>query len=112
MKLNQTKQCKTCPWKISTTVTDIPNYSLEQHINLSNTIADDTGNLCGINRPLVVMGCHHSTVGKEYECIGWLHNQLGNGNNIPLRLRMMCCENANEIEIDGKQKHSFSDTFQ
>ena len=98
MKLNQTKQCKTCPWKADTTVTDIPNYSLDRHLNLASTIADLSGNLPTINEPLKVMACHNSSEGKEYECIGWLNNQLGAGN-IPLLLKMRHCSNTSEIQI-------------
>lgn len=111
MKLNQTKQCKTCPWKLGTTVADIPNYQIDKHEGLISTIAIP-GDVSQINKPITNMACHHSADGDERECIGWLHNQLCNGNNIPLRMRMMLCENANEIEIDGEQKNSFSDTFQ
>ena len=70
MKLNHTKQCKTCPWKLSATVADIPNYTRDRHENLANTIADETGNLSQINQPLRIMACHHSIDGNEYECIG------------------------------------------
>ncbi len=111
MKLKQTKQCKTCPWKLSATVADIPNYDRQQHKNLANTIADETGNLSGINSPLRIMACHHSRDGNEYECIGWLHNQLGRGNNIPLRLQMTRCSNSSQIEVDGEQKDTFDETF-
>jgi len=70
MKLTQTKQCKTCPWKANSTVADIPNYSIDRHKNLINTIADDTGNLSKINEPLKIMACHYSTDNKESACIG------------------------------------------
>ena len=111
MKLLQTKQCKTCPWKLSTTVVDIPHYDRTRHENLIDTIADETGNLSGINSPIKIMACHHSIDGKEYECIGWLYNQLGSGNHIPLRMEMMLCSNANKIEVDGEQKDTFDETF-
>ena len=109
MKLSQTKQCKTCPWKVSASVDDIPNYSPETHNALWDTIADKTGNANQISREtVVVMTCHKSI---KSECIGWLHNQLGKGNNIPLRLQMKFCENVNLIEIDGRQKENFEETF-
>ncbi|MEG3981834.1 DUF6283 family protein [Microcoleus sp. D3_18a_C4] len=111
MKLNQTKQCKTCPWKKSAKVADIPNYNRSKHESLIGTIADETGNLAGINRPIKIMACHYSEDGAERECIGWLHNQLGSGNHLPLRMQMMFCSNVSEIEIDGEQKDSFGETF-
>ncbi len=111
MKLKQTKQCKTCPWKLSATVADIPNYTRDRHENLANTIADETGNLSEINQPLRIMACHHSRDGNEYECVGWLYNQLRNGNHIPLRIQMMRCSNVSQIEVDGEQKNTFAETF-
>ncbi|AGZ61751.1 MAG: hypothetical protein [Phormidium phage MIS-PhV1A] len=110
MKLNQTKQCKTCPWKVSTTVADIPNYIRDKHENLITTIADSTGNLSKIGQSVKIMACHKSSDGKEYECIGWLHNQLGKGNNIPLRMQMMY-SNVKNIVLDGEQVASFDETF-
>jgi hypothetical protein len=109
MKLLQTKQCKTCPWKKSAKVADIPNYSRDRHCNLINTIAHP-GDISKINQPLKVMACHHSSENKEYECIGWLYNQLGSGNII-LRMQMMRCSNVKEIDIDGEQKNTFDETF-
>lgn len=111
MKLNHTKQCKTCPWKMSATIADIPNYDVDRHQKLIDTIADETGNLSKIGCPMKIMACHHSSNGHEYECIGWLHNQLGNGNHIPLRMQMMYCSSVKEIELDGEQKDTFQDTF-
>ena len=111
MKLKQTKQCKTCPWKLSTTVADIPNYSVENHESLRATIADETGNLDKIQckkLKLGVMTCHKSI---KSPCVGWLDNQLSTGNNIPLRIQMMYYSNAKEIEVDGEQKNSFDETF-
>ena len=109
MKLKQTEQCKTCPWKLSTTVADIPNYSIETHEDLRDTIADETGNVNQIQDKAVnVMTCHKSI---KSMCVGWLHNQLGKGGNIPLRMQMMFYSNVREIEIDGEQKDTFEETF-
>jgi hypothetical protein len=109
MKLKRTKQCNKCPWKVSTNPYDIPNgYEVEKHENLSDTIARDTQILI---RELRVMQCHEATTDKSEHCIGWLHNQLGIGNNIPLRISMMQCENIREIETEGEQHQRFEDTL-
>ncbi len=109
MKLKQTKQCKTCPWKLSATVADIPNYSVETHEDLWDTIADETGNASQIQEKTIpTMTCHKSI---KSMCVGWLHNQLGKGSNIPLRIQMMYYSNVKEIEIDGEQKDTFDETF-
>ena len=51
------------------------------------------------------MACH------DAHCIGWLVNQVGPGNNIALRIRMMNCENAKEIKLRGGQHQRFEDTL-
>ncbi len=112
MKLTQTKQCRTCPWKMRSRVADIPNYERSLHESLINTIANKYGNISRINEPLRIMACHYSKDDAELECIGWLMNQLGAGNNIPLRIRMMGCSNIREIELDGAQKQTFGETFE
>lgn len=107
-KLNRTKQCKKCPWRTSTNPHDIPNgYSEDLHENLKHTISDGSFNFCTLS----VMACHESENGKEDYCIGWLHQQLGAGNNIGLRIKMMQCENVRDVKIFGKQHERFEDTL-
>ena len=106
-RLGRTVQCKKCPWKVSTNPHDIPNgYCETKHKNLKETIAD--GIDVDFSKPLKVFGCHEE---EEEMCIGWLHNQLGVGNNIPLRMRMMSCENVKDIKIVGRQHERFEDTL-
>lgn len=107
-KLKRTKQCAKCPWRKTTDPHQIPNgYCEEKHRALANTIAVP-GSLQDSGR---AMACHESPIGEEAHCVGWLVNQLGPGNNIPLRLRMMSCENADEIELAGEQHARFEDTL-
>jgi len=109
-ELLQTKQCETCPWKKSITVDNIPNYSVETHEDLWESIADETGNIEKLtSKGIVVMTCHKSI---KSPCVGWLHNQLGKGNNIPLRLQMGFYSNAKYIQVEGEQKETFEETFQ
>lgn len=76
----RSKQCSGCPWKKSTDPhTDIPRYDPEKHCKL--TSCTSTGLL-----ETKVMACHESTPEKEYACVGWMKHQLGEGNNIPLRI--------------------------
>ena len=110
MKLSRTKQCAKCPWKVKTNPHEIPDgYSEERHRNLASTIAKE-GEL-PTGKTLNVMACHHSTDDHKEHCIGWLHNQLGHGNNIGLRIAMMGCENIREIKTYGKQHERFEDTL-
>ena len=108
--LKRTKQCAKCPFKVTTNPSvDIPNYNKNKHCNLENTISKDTYNLEGGS--FASMACHESTEKEPYHCIGWLHHQLGAGNNVRLRFRMFFCENAKDIRVFGKQHISFNDTI-
>lgn len=109
MKLRRTVQCKHCPWKISTDSYDIPDgYCEIKHSNLKDTIAIPGEINIGNVR---AMACHHSEVGNEDFCIGWLNHQLGIGNNIGLRLQMLHCENIRELKTIGEQHQTFEDTL-
>lgn len=109
MKLIRTKQCKKCPWKVSTNPFDIPDgYCQVKHANLKDTIADP--NVIDLSATKA-MACHHSDGNDSMYCVGWLHNQLGVGNNIGLRLRMLKCENLSELKIYGKQHQRFEETL-
>lgn len=104
--LKRTVQCAKCPWKVSTDPRTIPRgYSEEKHRALRVTIAEP-GALHP--RSAAVMACHEE---HEAHCVGWLVNQLGPGNNIGLRLRMISCTNAGEIRTIGPQHETFDATL-
>lgn len=107
-KLKRVRQCAKCPWKVATNPHDIPNgYSVELHKALAATIAEP-GSLVDTGR---MMACHEHAASEEVHCVGWLMNQLGPGNNIGLRIRMMSCENAHALRVDGPQHETFEDTL-
>lgn len=108
-KLTRTKQCANCPWKVDADLSTIPGYVTEHHERLENTIADGYSGILGNDSH--VMACHHSTEGNDEYCIGWLVNQLGPGNNIGMRFKMIHCENAADIEVFGQQYQAFEDTL-
>ena len=108
-QLGREKQCEKCPWKTSTDPHDIPHgYSEEAHCALEGTIARP-GEF-NIGGSLRVMACHESPVGKETECLGWLFNQLGSGNNIGLRI-LMSGYDLSRVELIGDQHETFEDTL-
>jgi len=107
-KLKRLKQCDKCPWKVSTDPYAIPNgYDVDKHKALKSTITDPEHPLRAVN----AMSCHEHGPEDETHCVGWLVNQLGHGNNIPLRLKMLDCDNAAGIKLDGAQHERFEDTI-
>ena len=115
--LKRTVQCAKCPWKVKTNPFDIPgNYCETKHCNLESTIADPENPVqsflaAELKGEWQIMACHHSKPGEEEHCVGWIENQLGEGNNIMLRLRMMSCANASELRTVGEQHRRFEDTL-
>lgn len=107
-KLWREKQCAKCPWKVTTDPYDIPNsYCPTKHGKLKGTIAEQ-GSLRSTGR---AMACHESKPSdKEPFCVGWLMHQLGPGNNISLRMRMLQYD-LKDVELDGDQHESFEDTL-
>jgi hypothetical protein len=110
-KLKRTNQCQKCPWRVDVDPRDIPNgYSEDLHRALNCTIAEP-GSLRSTGH---AFACHEHPIdddGDGAHCIGWLVNQLGPGNNIPLRLQMMSCENAGAIRTHGEQHETFEETL-
>jgi hypothetical protein len=92
---------------------DIPNgYCPTKHAALSKTIATpgDLGSLGSAGMHL--MACHESNKpGKEIPCVGWLVQQLGHGNNIALRLRVLGGQIDANVETVGPQHASLKDTL-
>jgi hypothetical protein len=105
----RTKQCKACPWRKDVDPHDIPNgYSEALHCGLADTIAEPGAIRFG--GALRIMACHESPVGEEMPCVGWLHHQLGPGNNIALRL--WARKNLKKrLELVGEQHECFEDTL-
>lgn len=106
------RQCKACPWKVSTVPDkDIPNgYTKGKHCALEATIAKTPESSMG--KTLNIMACHHSgEKGTEFACAGWLHNQLGAGNNIGLRLAAMRDPKLADYKLVGPQHERFEDTL-
>jgi hypothetical protein len=107
--LKQVKQCKNCPWRKDSDISEIPGYNEDYHRDLSATIVDD--GILDLDRPVVFMGCHNSiAANKDLECVGWLNNQR-EGNNIGLRLRLRSCANYSELEVVGEQFRTFEQTL-
>lgn len=104
-KLKRTMQCEKCPWRVDTDPHDIPNgYCEQKHAALEKTISSGLESIENNH----AMACHET---DDAHCIGWLMNQVGPGNNIGLRIKMMSCENAGAIRLRGAQHETFEDTL-
>jgi hypothetical protein len=111
-KLETVKQCKSCPWRVDCVPEkDIPNgYCANMHAELHGTIKSGLESLPRPGGVIRAMACHYSKPGEEFVCAGWLENQLGPGNNIAARLKVMT--GAWPVpEIDGEQHERFEDTL-
>lgn len=103
------RQCKKCPWKVSTDPHTIPNgYSVDKHRDLSVTIARP-----GVitTDPISMMACHETPPGAELPCVGWLVHQLGPGNNLGLRMRAMSGQVDANVEVVGEQHPDLASTL-
>ena len=106
------KQCKHCPWKVSTDPHDIPNgYCETKHRNLRRTISKAPDTRALTSSALHMMACHETREGKELPCVGWLAHQLGPGNNLGLRFAVMTGKVDGDFELDGPQHATFEDTL-
>lgn len=105
------KQCAKCPWKTSTDPHDIPGgYCETKHANLSSTIATP-GDFRTITGGLRIMTCHEAPVGKELPCVGWFVHQLGEGNNLGLRMAVIQRTVDGNVEPVGEQHECLEDTL-
>lgn len=110
------RQCAKCPWKKSTDPHAIPDgYCEAKHLALADTIAPQNpmpeqiaASLMG---PLKIFACHDSKPGRELACVGWLVNQLGPGNNIPLRIAVRSGRVSARVRTVGPQHERFEDTL-
>ena len=107
------RQCAKCPWRVDVDPNDIPNgYCEIKHANLSSTIASgDVMSQLAEERGMRIMSCHESDVGDEKHCIGWMHNQLGPGNNIRLRLRVAFGHIEGAYDLVGEQHETLGETL-
>lgn len=105
------KQCASCPWKLAADPRKIPaGYSVAKHRRLRNTIAEP-GALPVPGAVLRIFACHASPIGGELPCVGWLAHQLGEGNNIALRMAVRVGAIDADIQLDGEQHACFDDTL-
>lgn len=57
------------------------------------------------------MACHESTPDAKIPCAGWLMQQLGDGNNIALRMAVSQGHVDADVALVGEQHETLRDTF-
>lgn len=104
------RQCAKCPWKVGVDPYEIPGgYDVARHRQLDETIAEP--GILDLHGILHIMACHETGKGAELPCVGWMHHQLGEGNNIGLRIAVMTGRIDGNIEIVGRQHRSLAATL-
>jgi hypothetical protein len=104
------KQCAKCPWKVGVNPDDIPNgYDRAKHAALKETIAEPGA--LRVGGSLRAMACHETPVGAEVPCVGWLVHQIGEGQNLGLRLQIITGKIDGNVETVGEQHSRFEDTL-
>lgn len=94
------RQCKKCPWKVSTDPYDIPGgYDPEKHRQLKNTIAPSSATeqllmLLDKDEPMRIIACHEFKVGHERPCVGSSRGEI-----------------RGDYVIDGEQHACIEDTL-
>lgn len=78
-------QCKTCPWRVEVKPSrDVPNYDPGIYARMRETLREGVTALT--ERTRKIMECHNGKRGANRPCAGWLHHQIGVGNNLGVRL--------------------------
>lgn len=103
-------QCATCPWKVGADVNQIPGYDPDRHRGLTSTIARP-GVFPRPGAHLRVMACHYSAETAQTPCVGWVAHQLGDGNNLPLRVEAIKNPDAWRVRTVGPQHPTFEATL-
>lgn len=109
----RTKQCAKCPWRTDVDPHDIPNgYCEAKHAGLDSTIAEPGDVAAVFSGEVRIMACHET---HKDACVGYLHNQLGPGNNIALRMwfsdQVRKGKVKKRLEVIGEQHETFEDTL-
>jgi hypothetical protein len=110
-KLPHNKQCSSCPFRVVTTVSEIPNYDPDQHESLRDITLEEghETDYTKLGEPSKVMACHHRPEGL---CIGWAANQIKIGNvGFRLNIASGLHNESFPLKTVGKQVENFQQTF-
>ncbi len=101
------KQCKTCPWRVAVKPSrDVPDFDPGIYERMQGTLREGLSTLSSKTR--TIMECHNGKRGANRPCAGWLHHQIGVGNNIGVRMSVMVGK-LPVPEVIGEQHESLED---
>jgi len=87
-KRKTAKQCKTCPWRVDVVPPrDVPNYDPGIYARMRATLRSGFESMSDKTR--IVMKCHNGRDNVDVACAGWLHHQIGVGNNLGVRFAVI-----------------------
>lgn len=95
-------QCASCPWKLSINPDALPaNYG---HVDRDAVVraSAEPGSFRRPEGPPI--GCHVVRPGPVLPCVGWLVQQLGPGNNLALRMKVIAGVVDDTVETVGPQR--------
>lgn len=99
--MKEVRQCGSCPWRAAVVpARDVPDYAPGIYARMKASLR--TGIESAGEETRIVMECHNGKRGANRACAGWMHHQLGVGNNIGVRLRVMA-GHLPAPKIDGAQ---------
>jgi hypothetical protein len=81
-------QCATCPWRVGIKPSrDVPDFDPGIYDRMRSSLREGVASMAEKKR--IVMECHNGKRGANRPCAGWLHHQLGVGNNLGVRLAVI-----------------------
>lgn len=99
--MKMVKQCESCPWRVDVKPSrDVPNFGPGIYDRMQASLR--TGLESMAEKTRLVMECHNGKRGANRPCAGWLHHQIGVGNNLGVRLAVMTGRSP-VPKIDGEQ---------
>lgn len=98
-------QCRLCPWKKSTRG-QIPNgFARDVH----DLIRSMSTPMAALHQTELMMQCHETSDAEPLPCVGWMVHQLGPGNDLVLRMKMIAGHYDGDLRTVGPQHERFED---
>jgi hypothetical protein len=111
MAKKDNSQCTSCPFRVDSSVEDIPGYDLQKHEDLRKITveAGHEPDYTQLNKQAKIMACHNRELKP---CIGWVNHQI-KADNIGLKVNIAlgALGDIFPLKLKGRQVKTFDDTF-